>query len=74
MNEISKEKTDEEKLLEKRKINNERQKRFKKRRKLKNAVADFISRLQRYKGIRLSKNELISINASLGLILRLPYR
>ena len=60
--------------MEKRKINNERQKRFKKRRKLKNAVADFTNRLQRYKGIRLSKGELISINTSLGLILRLPYR
>ena len=75
LNEQKSQEEKEKEILERKRIRDiERHKRFRKRRKLKNAVADFTNRLQHYKGIRLSKGELISINTSLGLILRLPYR
>ncbi|MCQ2381670.1 MAG: hypothetical protein MJ032_04940 [Acidaminococcaceae bacterium] len=84
MNEINNEKiTEKEKkeqikidkqLQKKREYYKEHQKRFQKRLKLKNAVANFYTKLQALRGTIIDKNTFTSINISIRHILELPYR
>ena len=62
------------KLKEKREYYKEHQRRFQKRRKLKDAAAKFISRMQTTKGLKLQRIDIIHINGILHQILNLPYR
>ena len=54
-------------------INNTRVKRYRKRRKLKDAVADFLNRLHLYTANHLDKTTLSMIEVDLRHILKLPY-
>lgn len=65
---------EEEELAKKREYDKEHHKRFRKRRKLKDAVAKFISRMQTTKGLKLQRIDIIHINGILHQILNLRYR
>ena len=64
----------DEKIKEKREYYKEHQRRFQKRRKLKDAAAKFISRMQTTKGLKLQRIDIIHINGILHQILNLRYR